>query len=170
MLVFSLISTFSNEIFQSYCSAFPENERRDEEQFSALFSNPQVQVLTINRDNISCGYLILWQLSEYLFIEHLEIYPQFRVQKIGSKVLHKLQNLYPIIILESEPDFLNESAQKRMDFYKKNGFKILDKNYIQPAYSSEKESINLFLMSNISPRQNLDSTIKEIHKMVYNFS
>lgn len=169
MLTFVPVLSFSEEIFRAYSEAFPPDERRDKEQFSALFSNPKVQVLSIQIDEISKGYLIVWKLSECLFLEHFEVFPQFRGQNIGSKVLAELRNIYSIIILESEPDFLNEIAKKRIDFYKKNGFKILDKNYIQPAYSSEKESINLFLMSNVSSIQNLDLIIKEIHRVVYDF-
>lgn len=166
MLKFIPILSFSSIIYEAYCDAFPENERRNKEQFMALFVNPKTKVLSIQHENITKGYLIIWLLSEFLFLEHFEIFPKYRGQNLGSSVLLKLAEQYPKIILESEPNFLNDISERRISFYQRNGFSIIDKNYTQPAYSNEKSSIQLFLMANWQAT-NILRIEKEIHSEVY---
>lgn len=168
MLEFNLITSFSSVIYEAYCNAFPEDERRDKEQFELLFKNPKVKVLSIQQENKEKGYMIVWLLSEFLFLEHFEIFPECRGQKIGSSILSKLVASFPKIILESEPYFLNEISARRIDFYQRNGFSIVDRDYEQPAYSKVKTNLKLFLMANWTVTDVLKIK-KEIYTEVYQY-
>lgn len=157
----------TSEIYSSYSNAFPEDERRSETQFYKLFSNKDARVFSIlNDERKSIGYLIAWELSHFTFLEHFEIFSQFRNQNYGSEVLKKLFQTYSKVILESEPADLNEMAARRIDFYTRNGMQIIDENYQQPAYSQDKNPVNLWLLANHQP-ENIDFAKTEIFDVVY---
>ena len=143
----SLSIEIKQQIFQSYISSFPEDERRDENDFWAIFNNPNAQVLSISENKQPIGYLILWQVLDFIFIEHFEVFENFRGKSLGSKIL-------------------NDIAERRVKFYQRNHFEILDKNYIQPSYGIGKNPLNLWLMGTFTPK-NMEKYIHEIYKIVY---
>lgn len=154
------------KIYDSYCLAFPEEERRNEQQFLELFTNDLCSIFLIEYHQEKVGYFISWNLTKGLFLEHLEIFPDYRGKKIGAAFLQKISENNETIILESEPESYGEIAKKRLEFYKRNGFIILDFDYIQPAYESSKSSISLNLLAT-KPFENTSDLIREIHKKVY---
>lgn len=160
-------SSNAKTILKAYLSAFPPEERRSADGFSDLFQNRKASVTMVLEGETPLGYLIFWPLNGFLFLEHFEVFPQFRGQDVGSKILKKLSSLYPDIILESEPGHLDDTATKRIRFYKKNGFHTIKEDYIQPAYSTEKQSVNLWLMANFFPIST-NNCIEEIYAHVYN--
>lgn len=159
----------SNEVYTAYCNAFPEDERRSEKQFQQLFSQEKSKILAIVEDLNFVGYLIIWELSKFVFLEHFEIFPEFRNKKLGTKVLNLLFQNYSKIILESEPKHLGEIAERRIHFYERNGFSVIDEEYIQPPYDINKNPLNLFLLSNF-PLENLQILKEEIYDTVYHRS
>ncbi|MDY3528238.1 GNAT family N-acetyltransferase [Riemerella anatipestifer] len=154
------------EIYQSYINTFPKDERRDEADFWALARKEFSPIREIKRGEDSVGYIIVWDLSLCLFVEHFEIYTSFRNQNLGSQVLDYLKNKFPLVILELEPDSLGELASRRLNFYQRNGFVILDKNYIQPAYSKEKMPVNMYLLGTDTP-DDLLLVVERIRDIVY---
>lgn len=154
------------EIFDSYCSTFPEDERRDQDKFTALFSHPKVKVISVLHEAKNIGYLIIWKLSNYVFVEHFEVFEEFRNQKFGSHITGYLFENYPKLILEIEPEHLDENAKRRYSFYQKNGFNLIDEMYVQPSYGKDKKPLNLWLLANYSP-ENLNEIKDEIYDIVY---
>lgn len=157
------------QIFQSYCQSFPADERRNDEDFWHLFNNSNVEVLALYKEQNFVGYFIIWHLSEFVFVEHFEIFESFRQKGLGSEALKTLVKNYPLLILETEPESLNDVAKKRVHFYQKNGFFTLKEDYIQPSYSKEKNAINLWLMGNFSlaKEEFLIQLISKIYNIVY---
>ncbi len=153
-------------IYKSYCTTFPEDERRSEKQFRALFPHQKVRVLAVLHELENIGYLICWELSDFVFIEHFEIFPEFRGKKYGSQIVADLFKKYSRIILEVEPADLNEDATRRIYFYGENGFSVVDETYMQPAYSPEKEQLKLWLLANWQPEKT-DWIKEEIYDVVY---
>lgn len=156
----------ADEIFSSYCNAFPEDERRCEEQFRFLFRKDKVKVVSILDGLKNVGYMICWELSNFVFVEHFEIYSEFRSQKFGSEAIRELFKNYSKIVLETEPENLDEISKNRVDFYRKNGFSVVDENYIQPAYEDGKNAVPLWLLANYTP-ENSDLLRDEIYDTVY---
>ena len=156
----------AKEIYKSYTTSFPEDERRSESQFNCLFTNPKVKVFSVLHNLEYIGYLIGWELSRFVFIEHFEIFSEFRSQKFGSEVIRDLFRDYSKIVLETEPENLNEDAKRRIAFYEKNGFKVIDKEYVQPPYECGKNPINLWLFANYYP-DNMEIVREEIFDVVY---
>ena len=155
-----------SRIFSAYESTFPIDERRSKEQFLELAENPDVYILSIKSEEEAVGYMILWKIHDFYFLEHFEVFEEFRNRKYGSLILEELIEKYEKIILESEPSSLSEMASRRIDFYERNSFKILTKDYIQPSYGEGKNSLTLWLLSN-STEFDVEKTIKEIYKIVY---
>lgn len=156
----------AEQIFKSYCETFPEDERRSEDQFQSLFSNPNVKVFSVLKDLKNIGYLIIWELSNSVFVEHFEIFSEYRSLKYGSEIIADLFRDYSHIILEAEPETLNDDAQRRIEFYKRNGFRIIDEQYIQPSYGEGKSPLNLWLLANWHPEKT-DWIKEEIYDIVY---
>ena len=155
-----------SKIFSRYEKTFPEDERRSKEQFLDLAENPDVFVFLIKNEDETIGYCVIWELNDFYFLEHFEVFEEFRNQKFGEKILESLQEKFEKIVLETEPDSLSEIAARRLQFYQRNGFEIVEKNYLQPSYGEGKSSLHLFLMANFEP-ENVETLIQEIHKIVY---
>lgn len=153
-------------IYASYITSFPEDERRDWTKFVQLFTHPKVKFFSVFHDGNNSGYVVIWELSDFIFVEHFEVFSEFRNQKLGSEILDYLKKNYPRIVLEIEPEHLNENSKRRFSFYQNNGFNLLDEMYIQPSYGDGKSKLNLWLLGNFNPT-NLAELKDEIYDTVY---
>lgn len=154
------------EIYASYTTTFPVDEQRDKEHFESLFSNPHVKFMSVIHESEAIGYLILWELSSFVFVEHFEVFEAFRSKKLGSHIMHHLSESYPNIILEIEPAELSEDASRRYSFYQRNNFTLIDTTHVQPSYGEGKKSLNLWLLANYTP-ENIEEVKKEIQDIIY---
>lgn len=154
------------QIYSAYTTSFPEDERRDFSKFTQLFTHPTVRAFSVLHDNNNIGYVVIWQLSDFIFVEHFEVFSEFRNQKLGSEILDYLKKNYPRIVLEIEPEHLNENSKRRFSFYQNNGFNLLDEMYVQPSYGDGKSKLNLWLLGNFNPT-NLAELKDEIYDTVY---
>lgn len=155
-----------SKIFYHYEKTFPPQERREKDQFLALADHPMAYVFSIQKENVSVGYAILWELKESWFVEHFEIFEEYRNNGLGSDTLTALQEKFPCIILETEPETSSENAQRRLNFYRRNGFNSIETHYTQPSYGSGKAAVVLLLMANYEV-SDLAHLIREIHTAVY---
>lgn len=153
-------------VYNSYCQTFPEAERRDKKQFEKLFDKKEVQILSISASSEFVGYLIAWNLDNFTFLEHFEVFETFRNRKFGAEILKNLKTTNSKIVLETEPKDLNEFANRRIQFYQRNGFEIISDSYTQPSYGAGKPALDMFLLATWLP-ENVDKLIEEIHKVVY---
>lgn len=157
-----------SRIFSSYEKTFPADERRDEAQFLALLENPNSLIFIIKNEENSIGYVILWELNDFYFLEHFEVFEEFRNLKLGSQILSELQEKFGNIVLESEPNSLGEMAERRINFYVRNGFSVISEEYVQPSYGAGKNAIRLFLLSNFAIAE-VKAIQNEIYSKVYLF-
>lgn len=151
-----------SRIYSSYESTFPADERRDEVQFLALLENPDSFIFSVKNDENQIGYVILWKLETCYYLEHFEVFEEYRNLKLGSQILAELKEKFGNIVLESEPKDLGEMAERRIHFYLRNGFAIISEDYIQPSYGPGKSSMNLFLLSNFEVKE-----VKEIEAELF---
>ncbi|PWN63012.1 GNAT family N-acetyltransferase [Chryseobacterium phosphatilyticum] len=154
------------EIYNSYISTFPVNEQRDKDQFLDLFSNPLVDFMSVVHEEEPIGYLIVWKMSSFVFVEHFEVFEAFRSKKLGSHIVSHLTENYPKVILEIEPADLSEDAARRYSFYQRNNFSLIDTAHIQPSYGEGKQSLHLWLLANYAP-DDVEELKKEICDIVY---
>ena len=155
-----------SRIFSRYERTFPEEERRNREQFLALAEHPDAFVYLLHEEDENIGYAIIWELQNTFFLEHFEIFEDFRNGGLGGSTLEAMKEKFGKIVLETEPDTLSEIAKKRVDFYQRNGFNMIKQNYLQPSYGEGKPAVHLFLMANFQT-ENLESIVQEIYEVVY---
>lgn len=155
-----------SRIYAAYETTFPADERRDEVQFLALLENPDSFIFAVKNDETHVGYVILWKLKHFYYLEHFEVFEEFRNLKLGSNILTELKDKFGNLVLESEPSHLDEMAERRINFYLRNGFSIISENYIQPSYGPGKSSMNLFILSNFAV-DDVKEIETELHAKVY---
>ena len=162
--------SFAKEI---YNSSFPLDERRDFDLVVEMVGKEGFDFYVIKsslEDETPIGIISIWEFCDFVYIEHFAIDLSLRQKGYGSKVLNEIINKYskPFII-EVEPP-TNVEALKRIDFYKKLNFLLLDFNYLQPAYSPNQKSLSMQLMTNnilYFTNENIQKAVSLIHKTVY---
>lgn len=132
-----------------YTESFPEKERRDMEQLKMMLSTESAMYFhAVKKDGILVGLLVYWDFETFYYIEHLAVFDEWRNQGIGSEILSWVtRNLNRECILEVEPD-TTDIAIRRICYYQRNGFRILDKTYLQPSYHQNGEPFPLWIMGN----------------------
>lgn len=155
-----------SRIYSAYETTFPVDERRDQDQFLALLENPDSFIFAVKNDETHVGYVILWKLESCHYLEHFEVFEEFRNLKLGSQILTELKEKFGNLVLESEPSHLNEMSERRIKFYLRNGFSLISEDYIQPSYGPGKSSMNLFLLSNFEA-ENVKKIEEELFTKVY---
>lgn len=158
---------------QLYKAAFPINERRNTSEWLLQYKQtPLFNILCIKQEYSCRGILSYWTFESFLYIEHFAISSQHRGTGIGSAALELFTTSaqYPII-LEVEPD-INDNTHRRILFYKKHCFQIIDRPYLQPPYHKGDTPFPLNIMCNdISfAYHNFDNIVKTIHQQVYHYS
>lgn len=154
-----------------YIESFPEAERRDKEQIENLINNnKEMSFNAIMEGDEVNGLLVYWDFENFVYLEHFAIFPRLRNKGIGKKMLELLKNsTNKIIVLEVEPAD-DDMAGRRVSFYERCGFHIVDKDYEQPSYRHNGCAIPLWIMSNQdlddATRYEIISTIK--NKVYYN--
>jgi N-acetylglutamate synthase-like GNAT family acetyltransferase len=156
------------EVKLLYYRAFQPDERREVSDLVAQLEKPDFKLLIIQMYEMPAGLIALWQLNNFMFIEHIAVTEQFRNRKIGETALKMIaDSLEQPVLLETV--FPTENiSESRLAFYERIGFDIIDNNYEQPAYSPEKNSKKMLLLSNraIMPDP-IEKIVTEIHKVVY---
>lgn len=153
-----------------YKSAFPEKERREFSELADLLSADQCFMYSIDTENTGfSGFCICWDFDGFAFIEHFAVNPEKRGLGIGEKTLSLLKSIHSkTILLETEPP-VDEITTRRVNFYQRNGFRMLHRLYVQPSYGNNKPEVELKLMycGEEPDSTQLDDMINRIKKNVY---
>lgn len=154
--------------------SFPEAERRDDDaQREQTDRNPQFNCHLITdeteKGTVRVGLITTWNLNGFTYVEHLATSPDVRNQGYGRKVMEELKQHFPgLIVLEVEKPETDLSI-RRIGFYRRCGFSLCEKEYIQPAYRKGGEELPLFLMytgtDTLDPQ--FETVRDNIHREVY---
>lgn len=132
-----------------YTEAFPVEERRDISQLEELIcTEPAMYFNVVECDGELAGLFVYWDFGTFFYLEHLAVFAGMRNKKIGQQVLDWVkEHLKGVRLLEVEPAE-TEMATRRINYYQRNGYLILDKTYMQPPYTAGKEDFPLWVMGN----------------------
>lgn len=174
MIVVKRIMSGQDETFRKlmelYVEAFPLEERREIAQLEKMLeTEPAMCCNAVECDGVLAGLLVYWDFDTFYYLEHLAVFAEMRDKKIGQRILDWIDgHLGGVRILEVEPDD-TEIAARRIQYYRRNGYRILDKSYIQPSYRPGGEGCPLWIMGNVDeqPREVLDEEIRIIKNRVY---
>ncbi len=159
----------NSDFKQIYETSFPEDERREWTQLLELLDNKQFSLNEIYDQQKYLGFISIWNLIEFNFVEHFAIRATEQGKGYGTQTMeHVLSINSKPIILEIEEPF-TETTRKRMEFYERLDFTVNDFSYFQPHYSIEKCSVKLLLMSypsKIYP-EDFEKIRDRIHDCVY---
>lgn len=175
MISFQRITTADKSLYnymESVITAsFPTEEYRPLEELRLYTDNkPHFYNNIIFHHDTPIGCITYWHFGKFYYVEHFAIDPARRNGGHGRDALnHLYQILQAPIVLEVEtPE--NEIAQRRINFYKRQGFVLWDKPYLQPPYRPGNEYLPLLLMVHGDLECDKDfQTVKEhIYREVYN--
>lgn len=137
------------EILMSlYMYAFPEEERRDMDVLHSLIqSEKRMCFCVIEHDSVAAGLLVYWDFDDFVFLEHFAVFESMRGKNIGGMLLEYVNKTFgKDIILEVEhPE--TEIAARRIGFYKRHGYRVVDMIYAQPSYREKGVHYPMLLMS-----------------------
>lgn len=136
-----------DKVYSIMEEAFPIDERRTYEEQKALLSRGEYSIYILpntDSDEIK-AFITVYRFPEFAYVEHFAIDGKFRNQGLGSLILKELSDLLQCnICLEVElPE--TETAKRRIEFYKRNGFYLNEFAYLQPPISIGKKAIPLLL-------------------------
>lgn len=174
---------YSKDFFAIYHEAFPEYERQTDELIIQRFKSDLYKMICcFSETEELVGFALTLDIGfdNCRFIEYFAVKDSFRHQGIGSEMINKMLNLCKLnnmhLIMEVEnPKFGDRTEQKlkRLDFYKKNGFSLIeDFHYILPPLDEKTPTEMYFMCSNVNrKRMRYNELIKlteNLYSKVYN--
>ncbi len=153
-----------------YETSFPPEEKRPyKEHVRLMKENNSYHFYAAMQEQTITGIVILWELKGFIFLDYLATSSHIRNKGYGKQTVEQLKELFDnTIILEVElPD--NDLAKRRIGFYTRSGFNLLDFPYYMPKYNNPKERLPMCLMSfpDITDQTICKDIIHEIHANVY---
>ena len=129
-------------------ASFPPNERRTKEkQEELLTKEKKYELFAAKQEERLLAFLAVWHFEKFTFVEHFAVDKNARNGGLGAAMLQELKKKTPQkIILEVEPPE-DEMKERRIAFYKRNGFSYNSYPYMQPAMNEDTEAIPLKIMS-----------------------
>lgn len=152
-----------------YELAFPECERRPSTAWLRLMNDePAFHAMAIATESTFAGILTYWEMPEFVYVEHFAIMPDVRGYGIGAHMMKRLQQRFSRIVLEAEPP-TDEMTRRRIGFYRRLGWEMSEKPYIQPPYRLGEPSVPLVLMSTdlVWLESQYETVCRAIAKRVY---
>ncbi len=155
-----------------YHASFPAAERRPDDKLIAMMrsGHSDMTVSAIKMDNELIGLLVFWEFDDFIYIEHFATLHHLRGMGLGAKTLDLIKSRHDKpLVLEIEMPESSPIAARRLEFYRRNGFRPQwDFHYIQPPYSPELPSMRLLLMATGDvDTQHVSDTL---HRSVYGVS
>ena len=140
---------------------FPVEEMKSKEHMETLLKEKGD---IYHKDEGPNHVLMYVELDDFLFIDYVFVSKQARGQGLGHKLIEKMKQKGKPIILEVEPlDYEDTDSQKRLHFYKREGFRHAESiGYCRRSLATNE--INELEILYWSP---LDEPEKEIERKIY---
>lgn len=136
------------EWLKLYEDSFPLAERREREELMLFLSERrEMHAVSLEGNGAFTGLCVYWDFESFVYLEHLAVIPTRRCCGVGGFVLRELRHRYPVPhILEVEPSDTSETAARRIAGYRRCGFEIISRRYLQPPYREGGRPLPLWLM------------------------
>lgn len=157
------ISEFTAEHIEIYENAFPPEERRPREAVHPADEAFRLYNISTSQRAVA-GLLTAWDFGRFTYIEHFAVHPSLRGAGIGACALKSFA--CPLLI-EVEPPETGHTARRRIAFYERQGFRLLDFPYIQPPYTPALPSVELRLMVRGDFDVPVAEAVRMLHTRVY---
>lgn len=158
-----------DEVYKLLQENFNSNEYGTYDKQKELFTYSLYTPYGIKENNKIIAFISIWSLSNFSFMEHFVVDKQYRKKGLGTKILNealKLTNRLTCLEVELP---VNELNVRRIEFYKRNGFYLNEYNYKQPSMASNKQPIDLLIMTfpKAVDEEKFNSIKLELYNSVY---
>ncbi len=144
---------------------FIREEIRDYADALKVFDNKKYTVYYVVENGVTVGFMCVWSLCGFSFLEHFVIFQQFRGEGYGGTAFDILNKQSKLLVLECEPPE-DVIKKRRVEFYKRHGMILNEEDYYQPSYRKDGEGCSLKLMSS-KILVDFEDTVREIYREVY---
>ena len=178
------------KIVKLYEKEFSSDTRREIENKTKLLEKDNYTLHCVTLNKKFAGFIIIWELSKFRFVEHFAVEEAIRGKGIGSEILKHFLGEKEVVLEVALPQESPEEAEEegndktelsktglskvgltddKISFYEKLGFKINPYKYIQPAYEPHKKPVELKIMSypDYLDKVKFMMAEAEIHEKVY---
>jgi hypothetical protein len=144
---------------------FPIEEMKSREHMETLLKERSD---IYHKDESPKHILMYVELDNFIFIDYLLVSKNARGEGLGHKLLEKLKRKEKPIILEVEPiNYEDSDSEKRLHFYKREGFKHANSIGYERRSLATKE-LNQLEILYWSPNNESEEMIFEAMKKTYN--
>lgn len=155
-----------DKIYTEMQKSFIPEEIRDRDEALATLFEEDYSIYKLIEGDVWVGFITLWKLSEYTFIEHFVVFSEFRSRGYGALCLEEIKAKAPRLVLEAEPP-TDVIKCRRIEFYKRCEFYVNDYPYMQPSYKKHGTGVELVLMSYPMPLRDCEAIKDELYRKVY---
>lgn len=152
--------------------SFPKIERRNYKEQKEIFTNDLFKVIGYkDENNIVIAFISYWNFEKFDYIEHFAVRKDYRGKKIGDNLIKEYLKEKNSAVLEVElPE--DNLSKRRIEFYKRIGFKLNGYEYLQPPYEEGNDMFPLMIMSYPTAIDEKEFIIvrSELYKNVYKYS
>lgn len=159
-------------IFEIMDFSFPDNEMRTrEKQYQLMTTNDRYSIICFGNDSDVLGFIVVWELENFIFIENFATTQSMRGQGFGGNLLDFIIESYKDkkdIILEVEPP-VDEMTRRRIGFYERHGFILNHFDYLMPPLRQGDDFLPLKIMcyQKSFTKQSFEEYKEQIYKIVY---
>ena len=153
-------------IYSEMEKSFIYEEYRDRIPARKLLDKAEYLVYHITEKGETVGFIAVWTLADFVFIEHFVIYEKYRNLGYGGVALSLIKEKYGKAVLEAEPPTGGIMA-RRVAFYERNGFRQNPQKYMQPALRKDGDEVELVIMSYPDVLNDFEQVVLEIKELVY---
>lgn len=136
------------DVYDLILKNFPVNEVREYTNQKKLLEDDKFQIFVSKDEKVGKlkGFISVWYVEDYAFIDHFVVSSKYRNGGIGSEILKEIKEvLNSEIFLEVDlPE--TEIAKRRINFYKRNGYFLTDFKYQLPPLNPCDEPVTFMIM------------------------
>lgn len=151
------------ELYEQMKQNFVREEIRDYADAARVFADKRYTLYHIVEGE-RVGFMCVWELGDFTFLEHFVIYKRYRGKGYGGQAFDLLKQKSKLLVLECEPP-TDELTIRRVNFYTRHGMILNAHPYRQPPYRAGGEGCELKLMT--STPADLTQIISTLYKEVY---
>ncbi|NDV58694.1 GNAT family N-acetyltransferase [Bacteroides sp. 519] len=153
-------------------NSFPEEEYRELSDLKEYTDHKPIFFNNIIlNEGKPVGFITYWDLDSFYYIEHFAIDPNQRNGGYGQKLLNYLSGILdrPMVLEVELPT--TEMAQRRINFYKRQGFELWSNEYFQPPYKIGFTNLPMLIMvkNGLNSDKDFEAVKSKIHKVIYNY-
>lgn len=153
-----------------YMDSFPAEERRDWTDLMGRSRSGEIALELVKDGDCVIGLVTVWHLPLADYVEHFALDRSARGKGVGSEVIDRVVDMAAdrAVVLEVEPSGANSMAARRIGFYQRHGFDLIDYEYMQPPYGKGLPWVRLMLMA--TKPVDAGQVSRSLHQMVYGIS